>query len=152
MILISHRGNINQKNPSTENSPSYIDAAIEMGFQVEIDVWYLEKDFFLGHDSAQYKIDFEWISKRKSFLWVHCKNILAVEEFNDNGKNPMYSEINYFFHDSDDLTITSKGFLCVYPGKQPVKNSIAVLPELYNDDLNSCLGICSDFINDYKLI
>ena len=64
----------------------------------------------------------------------------------------MYSEINYFFHDNDDLTITSKGFLWVYPGKQPVKNSIAVLPELYNDDLNSCLGICSDFINDYKLI
>jgi hypothetical protein len=152
MILISHRGNINKKNPSLENNPSYVDIALEMGFQVEIDVWFIEGEFFLGHDSAQYKINIEWILKRKSFLWVHCKNILAIEEFNDISKNPSYSEINYFFHNTDDLTVTSKGFLWVYPGKQPVKNSIAVSPELFTDDLNSCLGICSDFINDYKSI
>ena len=150
MILISHRGNIDKKNPSRENSSDYIDEAINKGFQVEIDVWFVKNEFFLGHDYAQYKIDFGWILKRKSHLWIHCKNISAMEELNNYRKNPNYSELNFFFHDSDDLTLTSKGFLWVYPGKQPVNNSIAVLPELYNDDLSSCKGICSDVINNYK--
>ena len=150
MILISHRGNIDKKNISRENNPDYIDEAIKKGFQVEIDIWFIKNEFFLGHDYGQYKIDFEWIYKRKSKLWVHCKNILAVEELGDVSKNPSYSELNFFFHDRDDLTLTSKGFLWVYPGKQPVNNSIAVLPELYNDDLSSCIGICSDLINNYK--
>jgi len=38
----------------------------------------------------------------------------------------------------------------VYPGKQPIKNSIAVLPEIFNDDIKDCTGICSDFIKKYK--
>jgi len=150
MILISHRGNISKKDLSKENHPTYIDNAIEKGFDVEIDIWFINNEFFLGHDNGEYKIDFEWIYKRKSKLWVHCKNILAVEELGDKSKNALYSELNFFFHDRDDLTLTSNGFLWVYPGKQPINNSIAVLPELYNDDLNSCIGICSDVINNYK--
>ena len=34
MILISHRGNINGKNLNIENHPSYIDKAIEAGYDV----------------------------------------------------------------------------------------------------------------------
>jgi hypothetical protein len=37
-----------------------------------------------------------------------------------------------------------------YPGKQPIKGSIAVMPEIYNDDLDSCMGICSDIVKKYK--
>ena len=38
----------------------------------------------------------------------------------------------------------------VYPGRQPIKNSIAVLPEMFNDDIKDCIGICSDYIKKYK--
>ena len=31
-----------------------------------------------------------------------------------------------------------------------LKNSIAVLPEINNDDVSQCSGICSDYIKDYK--
>jgi hypothetical protein len=37
-----------------------------------------------------------------------------------------------------------------YPGKQPIKGSIAVMPEIYNDDLSACAGICSDYIKNYN--
>jgi hypothetical protein len=37
-----------------------------------------------------------------------------------------------------------------YPGKQPIKGSIAVMPEIHNDDLSKCVGICSDYIENYK--
>ena len=59
--------------------------------------------------------------------------------------------IHYFWHQKDDITLTSKGYICAYPGKQPIKNSIAVLPELYNDDLGVCKGVCSDNILKIKI-
>ncbi len=43
MILISHRGNINGKNEIRENSIFYIMEALSMGFDVEIDVWNVDK-------------------------------------------------------------------------------------------------------------
>ena len=36
---IAHRGNVNGKNESRENSPDYIMEAISLGFYVEIDVY-----------------------------------------------------------------------------------------------------------------
>lgn len=144
MILISHRGNIEGPNLEKENSTSYINDAIHKGYNVEVDIWVHDDSIFLGHDNPQYEIDFDWIDFRKDKLWLHCKNIEAVEFFYSKSK------LNYFWHDTDNLTITSKGFLWAYPGKQPIKKSIAVLPELHNDNVSSCFGICSDFIKKYK--
>ena len=46
--------------------------------------------------------------------------------------------------------MTSKGYLWAYPGKQPIKRSIAVMPEINNDDISECIGVCSDVIQKYK--
>jgi hypothetical protein len=56
-----------------------------------------------------------------------------------------------FWHQKDDVTLTSQGYIWAYPGKQPLKNSIAVLPERNNDDTSQCSGICSDVIEKYKI-
>ena len=48
------------------------------------------------------------------------------------------------------MTLTSNGWMWVYPGKQPIKGSIAVMPEIYNDDVSECAGVCSDYIEKYK--
>ena len=56
MILISHRGNLSGPNPLRENTANYIDEAIKKGFDVEIDIWENEGDFFLGHDEPQHKL------------------------------------------------------------------------------------------------
>lgn len=143
--FISHRGNINGKNPNLENSESYIDLTIQKGFDVEIDIWIVDNILYLGHDQPEYKINEEFLIKRKNKLWIHCKNIdslLFLKEI-DNG-------FNYFWHENDTLTLTSLGYIWAYPGKQPIKNSIAVLPEIYNDKIQNCLGICSDYILKYK--
>lgn len=148
MILISHRGNINGRIIDAENRPDYIDDTISMGYDVEIDVWYVDGQFWLGHDEPQYEIDFEWLSKRSLKLWVHCKNVSAIEYFSQHDYD--CKDINWFWHENDTITLTSFGYLWVYPGKQPVENSIAVLPELNKDDVSKCLGICSDYIKEYK--
>ena len=148
--LISHRGNINGKNPYDENNPTYIDIAISKGYDVEIDLWYTNGEFYLGHDEPTYEVSLNWIVLRNLKLWVHCKDLKTIEELKRleyiNGIN----QLNYFYHQTDDTTITSHGYLWVYPGKQPIEYSIAVLPETYNDDVSNCFGICSDVIEKYK--
>jgi hypothetical protein len=89
-----------------------------------------------------YKVEIKYLQDYR--LWCHAKNIEAVIEFQK------YPHIHYFWHQEDDICLTSKNYIYAYPGKQPIKNSIAVLPELYNDDLSICKGICSDYIKLYK--
>lgn len=145
MILISHRGNLDGANKSAENNPSYIDIAINKGFQVEVDVWYKENQLYLGHDYPEHKIDFTWLKTRIKFLWVHCKNTDAIIFF----KN-VKEIFNYFWHETDTVTLTSLNYIWAYPGKQPIKESIAVMPEINNDLLTDCIGICSDKIIFYN--
>jgi hypothetical protein len=143
MILISHRGNINGKNSHLENQPNYIDIAISLGFDVEIDMWWIEGKTYLGHDKPQYVVNDEWLTERIDKLWVHCKNVELLNWIRN-------TSLHWFWHEEDTLTLTSKGNLWVYPGKQPINGSIGVLPESNNDDISKCLGICSDIIENYK--
>ena len=144
MKYISHRGNIDGKIPSMENHPSYIDKAITLGYEVEIDVWMVEGVLLLGHDEPQYGVTQSWLNDRVDKLWIHCKNIEAMEWFNAIG------EFNFFWHETDTVTLTSKRYIWAYPGKQPIADSIAVMPEIHNDSVVSCIGICSDVIKKYK--
>jgi hypothetical protein len=145
MILISHRGNIKGRIPESENSPEYVDNAILLGYEVEVDVWLVRDNLFLGHDKPQHLIDMDWIDGRSHKLWVHCKNVKVLELF-----NKFDFDINYFWHEGDTATLTSKKFIWAYPGKQPIENSIAVMPEINNDTVDKCIGICSDYIEKYK--
>lgn len=149
MIYISHRGNINGRVENSENNPDYIDNTISMGYNVEIDIWFFNDELWLGHDEPQYAISQKWLEERCDKLWVHCKNLEAIEYFS-NDENGVGIDINYFWHQTDDVTLTSFGYIWAYPGKQPIKNSIAVLPEINNDDIKNCIGICSDYIYNYK--
>jgi len=142
MILISHRGNINGKIESLENNPTYIDSAISEGYDVEIDMWWIDGKIFLGHDKPQYEVEDKWLEDRIDNLWVHCKNTDLLNWIKS-------TLLHYFWHESDTITLTSKNYIWTYPGKQPIMGSIAVMPELNNDDITKCIGICSDFIVKY---
>jgi hypothetical protein len=142
MILISHRGNINGRIPDLENSPDYIDAAIKLGYDVEVDVWFYNDSFFLGHDNPTYKIE-ESFLENKNF-WCHAKNLDSLVRMLKNPK------IHSFWHQEDDYTVTSKGIIWTYPGKPLTLNSICVLPKWVEGQKINCLGICSDFIEKYK--
>ena len=144
MILISHRGNIKGKNTEKENHPNYIDEAITLGYDVEIDLWSIEGVLLLGHDSPQYGISQHWLNERINKLWIHCKNIEAME-WMDN-----IAGFIYFWHEEDTVTLTTFGHIWAYPGKQPINNSIAVMPEIHNEEVTQCKGVCSDYIENYK--
>ena len=143
MILISHRGNINGRIIEAENRPDYIDDTIHLGYEVEIDMWWINSRIYLGHDEPQYEVSDEWLGERIDKLWVHCKNIELLGWIRS-------TLLHYFWHENDTVTLTSKNYIWAYPGKQPIIGSIAVMPELYNDDVSKCIGICSDYIQNYN--
>lgn len=145
MIYIAHRGNTNGKFESYENEPNYIDMAIKKGFDVEIDIWCIDNLIYLGHDEPQYGIDFRWLRDRITKLWVHCKNLEALVLL----KNCGY-DVNYFWHQEDDFTITSMGYFWTYPGKELSSNSVAVMPETKEfKDIDKSYAICSDYVEKY---
>ena len=80
-----------------------------------------------------------------------------------NDRGPEYGGLGQFEHFrnaadllwNDPQKPTSRNFIWTYPGKTLTENSIAVLPELNNDNSitmlpKKVLGICSDFIVYYK--
>ena len=149
MFLISHRGNISGKKLDKENHPDYIIRAVKNYFNVEIDMRFIDDKWFLGHDEPQYEIAEDFIQNmaNSGVLWCHAKNGEALNRLVSDEK---YRSWNYFWHQEDDYTLTSNGYMWTYPGKKLLNNSICVLPEAVNYDTIDCIGVCSDYIGDYS--
>jgi hypothetical protein len=145
MLLISHRGNLTGPNLKMENSEAYILTALEKGFDVEVDVWKdAGNDIYFGHNAPTYKINLDFLVYHKNKLWIHCKNLLALDYM------LTMDGFNYFWHQTDDYTLTSKGFMWTYPNK-PVteKNVIVIFGRVAKENLPNCFGICSDYVAEY---
>ena len=145
MILIAHRGNIYGQNRDLENKPKYINQALKLGYDVEIDVWFINGKFFLGHDSPDYSVDISFLKNKN--LWCHAKNIKALREM------IKVEDIHCFYHNTDDVTLTSKNFLWTYPGRQLTDMSVCVdinRTTLENIDDETYFGLCSDYVGYIK--
>lgn len=143
MIIISHRGNISGPDKENENKPDQILKVLQLGYYVEIDIWLIGNKLYLGHDSPQYDTDLLFLKSSEKII-CHAKNIEALEYLIENN-------IHCFSHNIDDVVLTSRNWLWVYPGKKLTKNSICVLPEMVSFNLKDidCLGICTDYIYLY---
>lgn len=143
MLWISHRGNLDEPRPDLENTPEYIEFALWEGWDVEIDVWFVNNELHLGHDYPIVKMP-EWYLDNSHF-WFHCKNVEALQYFR------RLSRVKYFWHQTDDYALTSNKKLWTYPGKKLVTGAIAVLPEQgYDGNLWDCHAICTDYVFKYK--
>jgi hypothetical protein len=148
-LFIAHRGNLAGRVPDSENSPSYIDYALEKGYEVEVDVWVDGGVVFLGHDKPEYRCSTSWLEERSSRLWVHCKNSPAIEVISS-------TSLNWFVHENDPYTLTSQGFIWGYPGVEPVGDRFILLwfgPEKPSVAKAGLLpyAYCGDFIESWRL-
>jgi hypothetical protein len=134
MKIISHRANLNGRNPEKENHPESIESALREGFDVEIDVWFLNGNYFLGHDHPNYLVSDSWLANPS--FWCHAKNVEALECMMD-------SDIHCFWHENDRFTITSKGIPWCYPNNYH-KDGIVVTGKLSLPP-KSIFGICTDY-------
>jgi len=147
MKLISHRGNLTGPNPERENNPDYIWEAIQAGYDVEVDVWWVDGKFKLGHDEPKYHFPFNLIERHYSKLWIHCKNMDALSQLNELDSSGL--KVNYFSHENDLGVLTSRGYIW---STNVYKRGILVLPEFFaTNPTEDTLGVCSDYITNYKL-
>ena len=66
MKIIAHRANINGSNFASENRLSQIKKCIELGYDIEIDIRFLNNKLYLGHDNPQ-----EIISEDEIMYLIH---------------------------------------------------------------------------------
>ena len=59
--IIAHRANLNGPNSAEENHPASIDRAIDQGFDVEVDLWFLDGKYFIGHDNPDHEINEDFL-------------------------------------------------------------------------------------------
>ncbi|WP_269622120.1 hypothetical protein [Prochlorococcus marinus] len=154
MKIIAHRANINGSNKNTENTLIQIDKCISFGYDVEIDLRLIDDQLFLGHDEPLNKISKEKLLSLKDNLWVHCKNIEVLNMF--SADKILSQEINYFWHQKDSYTLTSKGYIWSYPGSAISTRCIYVLPEMiigseklmsFYNSYSNIAGCCTDYPN-----
>ena len=138
--IISHRGNLYGPDEANENAPSQVLLAIQKGFDVEIDLWVEDNRMFLGHDYPQNEVPISFLRDSLTHLWIHCKNLEAMLFLKH-----FLPESNFFWHQNDDFTLTSLGYIWTYPGKETSENSVIVdLTE--EPKLNANMfGICTDY-------
>jgi hypothetical protein len=137
-----------------ENMPEYIEAALDMGFDVEVDVWvFKDHSFYLGHKHPLYRVKKEFFYKPG--IWAHAKNLYALLAMREIGVDCFYIE------GLQDATLTSNGFIWTSPQghfsawKDNIITplSIAVMPEYstWSDrDIKDAAGICSNDLTKWR--
>lgn len=123
MIRVAHRGNISGRNSSTENDPEHIIKVLESDTcHVEVDVWMILGEYYLGHDEPTYRVSECFLEEER--IICHAKNLDGLYAMLKNGN------IHCFWHEADKVAITSKKWVWKYP-------------EIYGPD-GSLIGICLD--------
>jgi hypothetical protein len=140
MRIIAHRGLINGPDPQLENHPDTIEEAWANDFDCEIDLWRVNGEWFLGHDEPTYKVPSYFLTLGRS--WFHCKNYEALDWLVNHSRG-----VNFFWHQFDDYTLTSFGYIWAYPGKAVGDNAVLVVPAKDFSNATAklnCFGVCTD--------
>ena len=135
--LIAHRGNINGPNPEMENHPEHIRTALQLGFDVEIDVRHVGGMILLGHDSSQHKVEWPLLEDRR--IWCHAKTIITFQTLLSNRR------INCFYLNTEEIVLTSQGYIWTF-GIEAVPNTIYGGNSGCMSNMPSVYGICSDYV------
>ena len=142
-IFISHRGNLEGEWAERENSPDYIDRAIKLGYDVEVDLRSKDGELWLGHDKPQYKVCISWLLGRRKNLWVHVKEYGALVGI-------MRTQLRFFCHERDKYTLTSNGYIWSHDLTNKT-NDKCIIPLLSSKSVSSYnqedfYAVCSDYI------
>jgi len=163
MKIISHRGYLNGKDDYLENNPKEIIRILEnTDFDIEVDLWTKDLKWYFGHDYPKYELSSEEIILLFEYyfdrVWIHCKNFDALDNLSSS-KHYLFKNLNYFWHQEDDFTLTSKQYIWCYPGKfeEDFFGNMVCLDfdlkesEEYYKNLSVC-AICTDYPKKLKEI
>ena len=99
---------------------------------------------WLGHDGPQYKVDHNWLDKRRHYLWLHCKNLEAAKEC---------WSYHSFCHTEDPFTYTSTGKIWLHDISMKIDQNV-IIPLIDKNDITGltdttffdmAYGVCTDY-------
>lgn len=161
MKYISHRGNLNGRIESHENHPEYIEAAINAGYDVEIDLRMKDGMMYLGHDVPQYHVSDGWLLAKAKHLWIHTKDFESLNFMLGDSMN----RCNFFAHTADPFVSishplnrsTKMKLIWLHELEQPCSIQHCIVPLLDLESVrhsklkyNDVYGVCSDYVVECK--
>ena len=145
LALIAHRGNIYGVNRDLENKKSYLQEALSQGYWIECDVQMYKNKLYFGHDEPR-ELATELITNPRTIC--HAKDAQSLIKLNQ-------LNVHFFWHETDKITITNRGYFWCYPGIH-LKSTNAIWLDLLHkpipDDISGIFGICSDDFSKSSLI
>lgn len=142
MNIYSHRGNLSGKSPR-ENEPAFLQEAIAAGFHVEVDLWFVDGAYFLGHDGPVHRIDLADFDREEVIFHLKSPHV------------PPLRHADAFAIENDDYVLTLRGLLWTNYGQAPTLHSVMCSPELVGDTRpidefvraiqQGAAGICTDY-------
>lgn len=140
MKIYSHRGNLSGKDPR-ENEPAFLLDCIALGFHVEVDLWFADGAYFLGHDEPTHRIDLADFDREEVIF--HLKNAHV----------PHLERADAFAIENDPYVLTRRGLLWMNYGQPANPQGVMCSPELVGDprpvaefarSVRHAAGICTD--------
>ncbi|CAB5221562.1 hypothetical protein UFOVP245_188 [uncultured Caudovirales phage] len=145
MIIISHRGLVDGDDPTKENNPTAIAAALGEFFLVYIDLWMVEGKPFLGTDGPVYPMPEDFIHNPDVILCPRDRmavNFVAIRD------------AHFVIPTTGDYTLTSYKWLWAKSSAASIgRDCIIHLPEDYYEPTQLVdtrfTGVCTKYPRIY---
>jgi hypothetical protein len=125
MLLIANRGNLFGRNLERENSPDYLNEAINQGYHVMVDAWWVEGCFWFGKNRPTHKPiggGIDWLTHAVNSVWIRAKSAETFVRAHDLG-------LNVFWQQSDMYAYSTWGHLLgFYGAEQAGEQFVHVIP------------------------
>lgn len=116
--FVAHRGLYNMDYP--ENSPDAILNTLNRGYDVEVDIRYHEKRFYMGHDTPDYLLPLDVLlasQQNKTTVYFHAKDALTYFKFERILATELnnFNYLDLFYHTTEDFVMTAKHKAWIHP-------------------------------------
>ena len=139
---IAHRGLIDGPNHQAENSMTTITEWCRQGRASEIDIWWHQGRFWIGHDEPREPVSPEFL--RSEYLWIHAKNPAALYHLQKLSNEKGWG-LRIFYHTDEDYVLTTTGDTIIYPGLPDMEGWTYMMPEMASMIPSVAAKICSDY-------
>lgn len=145
-LQIAHRGLLYGPDSEKENTLQQLTDNIIHNRISECDIWYTGNSYYLGHDAPTIKIEKQWLIEHKELLLIHAKTPDTFHNLHSLRKEEGV-DLHLFYHTDEDIVLTTKQDVIVFPGLQINPGWVSMMPERApHITIEDASIICSDFI------
>lgn len=141
-LRIAHRGLIAGPDPAHENSIEILQKRKEAGLHSEIDIWWKQGNFWIGHDFPHEIVSLEFLTS--PYFWIHAKHDQSFRELQRISLEKGLG-LRIFYHTDEDYVLTTHGDTIIFPGLEDCSGWVYMMPESGKIVPSCASAICSDF-------